>query len=1457
MKLNSKVKTLLLSLVVVNILCTTGYFWGSNRESDRQERVKKLQVSLSGIEQGKDEIEEHFNYLQGKVMQATLQKSDVLLGKQDINPRSLEKLITESAIDNQVATSKEKEDAAKEIEEIKSLADQIVLTKRDLYQSMKDTLLLDKEAFEKVHTVFVNKLIPQRNEIISKLNNLRKNYELMLDQAYRDLDFAANTQLIFILLDLIVSIILVLSIINKSKNSIEKPFREILNKLETKSPLPVPNNELGIISEHINKLNSEINEIQKTLNTLALGGIEKQVDIKNFNENLQTSLISIRRKFQQFAEDKILNEAESKNLQTKIKSLEKAADEITQFHQDRFINFIDTFASCEISLMGQLIGANNIFTDLLEVERGTLRDLSYEQVFCAHPDSKAIGSELWKTISSGKNWNGKIAIQSPKNKNIKDPIWLIVTAVPIRNILNEIEKYIISGFNISALQELTNQLKLENESTEKKVVQIEKNLVDQQAQISSLSAEKEVLQKSYLEQKKLQERLAVQQSALLNLTRSSNFKEGNIKDTLRTVTEYAALVLGEKRASLWLFTNRKTKLHCLDIYESESQKHKNSIEFSSNDIPEMFVELEKDEIWGLESVAKSDLITNFNDLYLKKHNISAFLSTPIHLGGIVIGAIMVEHIADEKVTNTIERKWDSDEQIFMVSLAELTSLTLEQGNRKAMEEELRVTLEESQALDEELRQNAEEIEATNEEMRRTQIELRGQINALNNAAIVSEANLQGLITYANNEFLNVYKFKKAQVVGKNHSIIKSDEHKPEFFDNLWKTITSGQVWSGEVKNKALDGTIIWVSLTVTPVLGLDGVPFKFISVSFNITRQKLQSQRIKEALQVALEQEEALRNSASTLMVTNDEMRRTQLELTGQIQALNNSSLVLETDMAGNIRLANKAFLSLTHFEIEDIIGHNFSIIKSGRQAEALYNDLWKTVSQGKTWRAELELTCKDKETFYWVVITSNPVMDENGDPTKVIHVLFDISDQKKQEFRLKKQQSALLEINSHPSVKEGNVKKAFQVIARIGMETLKVSRASIWLFIENGRKVRCSSVFQRDSHEHAEGTILDTEMYPTYFKALERDRLIDAYDAINDPRTKELAFSVFKPQGISSVMDTSVRQGEKMVGILSFESTDIATREWTLDEQAFATSLADTISLVLEQKERQLNSKLKQAYAQLEEANKEMIRQKQELEETTQGLAQSIKYAKRIQTNILPSKDYLDKHIGRDNYFFVHRQRDHVGGDFYWFDQIGGKQVFVVGDGTGHGVPGAFLTLIGYLLLNQIVVEKGLTTPGEILYYLHKGVRQALKQDDEDARQTSRDGMDVAVCTFDLESKMVEFAGANLPLYYYKDWEIHEVKPTKKSIGGEQLEEERIFANHAVQLKIGDAFYMYTDGFVDQFGGPEEKRFSTKRFKDLILRTQHESMSTQRAMLNMEWKDWKEDREQLDDITVFGYRVV
>lgn len=975
--------------------------------------------------------------------------------------------------------------------------------------------------------------------------------------------------------------------------------------------------------------------------------------------------------------------------------------------------------------------------------------------------------------------------------------------------------------------------------------------------LQHLLSEYESLKQGIEEQKQLEYRLVQQQSALQELTRNPDLKTGSVSAALRVVTETAVYTLDEARAGLWLLTDNGDRMNCLDVYDRELMHHTDSVEFLRADSPYLFNNLLHDEILIFDHDTPGDhplAILRQNHPYLSAT--TAFMASPIHLTGKVVGMFMVESMQPG-------RRWHADEQNFLMSAADIISLALEQGNSRAVAEELSATLEQTMAMEEELRQNAEELETTNEEMRRTHIELNGQINALNNAAIVTETNRQGLIMYANAEFLSTYGLQSREVIGQNNKIVSSGEHGEAFWKNMWETILDGRVWKGEIKNRSRSGEYRWMATTITPVFGADGTPFKFISVSFDVTEQKRQEEEAKRALRVALEKERQIQTQTEALTSANTEIRRTQIELIGQIKALDNSSMVYETDMEGAITFANQALLQATGYEWEELKGQRYTILKSGRQPESLYQDQWRTVLNGNVWKGEVELKTRSGE-YLWVIMTNTPVLDQNQEPIKSINVLVNITEQKMQELRLKKQQAALMEISNHPAVRDGKKNEAFAFITKIGVETLNVARCSIWFFIENGRKVRCQTTYQKDDYQHqyAPGSELDREMYPTFFKTLELERIIAAGDAVNDPRTKEMAFTLLKPTGVTATIDCAIKQGAKTIGILSLEHRE-TQRQWTLDEISFVTSLADTVARTIEQKERQNTQKLKQAYAQLEESKKqeeearqEILAQKLKLEEATDSLRQSIKYAKRIQHSILPSSEVLDKFLGPDKYFIQHKQRDVVGGDFYWFTAHGSKRVIVIADGTGHGVPGAFLTLIGYLLLKQIVNEKMILTPSEILYQLNVGVRTALKQDEEDAKM--RDGMDVAVCTFDVDSLVAEYAGANLGFYYYQDWEIHEIKPTKKSIGGEQLEDERHYDNHTIQLKPGDAFYMFTDGFVDQFGGPgtEEKRFSTRRFRELVLRIQHDTMRAQRALINMEWKEWKGDREQLDDVTIFGYKV-
>lgn len=369
--------------------------------------------------------------------------------------------------------------------------------------------------------------------------------------------------------------------------------------------------------------------------------------------------------------------------------------------------------------------------------------------------------------------------------------------------------------------------------------------------------------------------------------------------------------------------------------------------------------------------------------------------------------------------------------------------------------------------------------------------------------------------------------------------------------------------------------------------------------------------------------------------------------------------IIAKTDTQGNIIYVNDAFLKVSKYSREELIGQNIRILRSGHMESSIYKELWSTISLGSAWYGELKNCTKDYDS-YWVSIFIAPIFDENGNIVNYWSLAFDVSEKYK--------------------VKEALAQKQ------------------------------------------------------------------------ND------------------IMD-------------------------------------------------------------------------------------SIKYAKRIQKTILPEKKAMDGIV--EDYFIIYRPRDILSGDFYWFNQVIDKAFVAVVDCTGHGVPGAFMSLIGYNLLNQIVIQKGIHKASEILTELHRQVRATLKQDQEvpEHRTKSHDGMDVCLVVINKYDDTFEFAGANRPLLMLKNDEIIEIKPTKFSIGGEQIEEERSFENNYIEYETGDTIYMFSDGFVDQFGGPEQKKFSTKRLKQVILETKKESMNTQRALINMVWKEWKGDEEQVDDVTMIGIR--
>ncbi|MGZ4118890.1 MAG: PP2C family protein-serine/threonine phosphatase, partial [Bacteroidia bacterium] len=262
------------------------------------------------------------------------------------------------------------------------------------------------------------------------------------------------------------------------------------------------------------------------------------------------------------------------------------------------------------------------------------------------------------------------------------------------------------------------------------------------------------------------------------------------------------------------------------------------------------------------------------------------------------------------------------------------------------------------------------------------------------------------------------------------------------------------------------------------------------------------------------------------------------------------------------------------------------------------------------------------------------------------------------------------------------------------------------------------------------------------------------------------------------------------------------------------------------------------------------------QIEEKNTSITDSINYARRIQTAILPSIENMQKQL--PEVFVLYKPKDIVSGDFYWFTEKNGSSILAVADCTGHGVPGAFMSMIGNDLLTQIIIEKGLTQPNLILTQLHEGVKHALKQDDRQSE--AKDGMDIAIvkCKTDGEKVELEYSGALRPFWLIKKGgtEIQEIKPDKHSIGGAYSNDQRMFSNHTLSLSKGDTFYLTTDGYADQFGGELGKKMMTKNMKELILKIQSSTMAEQKNILEKTFIEWQKNREQIDDVLVIGVRV-
>lgn len=281
---------------------------------------------------------------------------------------------------------------------------------------------------------------------------------------------------------------------------------------------------------------------------------------------------------------------------------------------------------------------------------------------------------------------------------------------------------------------------------------------------------------------------------------------------------------------------------------------------------------------------------------------------------------------------------------------------------------------------------------------------------------------------------------------------------------------------------------------------------------------------------------------------------------------------------------------------------------------------------------------------------------------------------------------------------------------------------------------------------------------------------------------------------------------------------------------------------------------------AELQQQKEEIQTQAEQLEKTNNEIEKkntqimdSINYARRIQQAILISEDEILK-VFPDSFIYF-RPRDIVSGDFYWYSRINGKYIIAAIDCTGHGVPGAFMSMIGNTLLNEIVNQKKITEAGKILQELHIGVYIALQK--EKASTESEDGMDMSLCVIDKQNRKVQFAGAKNEMYIFKNNELNTIRADFLSIGGRPLREDEEIKFNTVEVEVDDetSLYMLSDGYMDQFGGEKNEKFNIVRFENILKEHGSKSMQEQKTLFDDAITEWKKRTKQTDDILLIGLR--
>lgn len=400
------------------------------------------------------------------------------------------------------------------------------------------------------------------------------------------------------------------------------------------------------------------------------------------------------------------------------------------------------------------------------------------------------------------------------------------------------------------------------------------------------------------------------------------------------------------------------------------------------------------------------------------------------------------------------------------------------------------------------------------------------------------------------------------------------------------------------------------------------------------------------------------------------------------------------------------------------------------------------------------------------------------------------------------------------------------EVLRLIAAQT-EGTRVKLWSWDENQMSFHSKLVFDQGEPQYEDDTLNKWEI-GSLALALHTQPFVQIDDVRNDNRFHLSEITYFQVKRVRSALFVPIKIGQEIIGILSLEKIG-KCKPWRVEQALILQAASDQIALF-----------------RMNAINGDLIRN---VKKKNDEILDSIHYAKRLQNAILPPKKLVEKYFF--NSFILYKPKDIVAGDFYWMEVMNGKVYFALADCTGHGVPGAIVSVICLNALNLSTKTHRLTQPAHILEKTRDIVIEQFEMSDVDIY----DGMDISLCVYDLTTKKLTWAGANSPLLHYKkeSQALMRYAPNKQPIG--KFFQSEPFQQQSISLEEGDTIYLYSDGYIDQFGGPKGKKMKYRQLEDYVSRFANEEMNRQQDLFDQAFENWKGDNEQIDDVCLIGVR--